>query len=301
MIFAGSRLEACGISSSAAAWTPGRWRCWCTRWRTRCARVGPRSGGAGSSVVWLGTYSAGATPRTTTSRTKEKRGDAAAGGRAKKPPSETEDDGDAMDGDSFVRSGETFRTVLAQEKLSTLSVLCPRGGACSRGTRDDVASIALPSPPGRVWTPRGFDATPSAPPPPPRRTPRATSARIRRTTRRRRLWSISSAGSRRRPPAGAGGALAAGQGPRRVRGGAPGDGVGRGRRRVRGAQGRARARAATHHRGRLSRCGWSGTPIGREHARAEPGDERAREDARGRGSGEGWPTRRRGGSPAAPR
>ena len=54
-------------------------------------------------------------------QTKEKRGDAAAGGRAKKPPSETEDDGDAMDGDSFVRSGETFRTVLAQEKLSTLS------------------------------------------------------------------------------------------------------------------------------------------------------------------------------------
>ena len=54
-------------------------------------------------------------------QTKEKRGDAAAGGQAKKPPSETEDDGDAMDGDSFVRSGETFRTVLAQEKLSTLS------------------------------------------------------------------------------------------------------------------------------------------------------------------------------------
>ena len=54
-------------------------------------------------------------------QTKDKRGDAAAGGRAKKPPSETEDDGDAMDGDSFVRSGETFRTVLAQEKLSTLS------------------------------------------------------------------------------------------------------------------------------------------------------------------------------------
>ena len=49
---------------------------------------------------------------------KKKRGDAAAGGRAKKPPSETEDDGE-RDGDRFVRSGETFRAVLAQEKLST--------------------------------------------------------------------------------------------------------------------------------------------------------------------------------------
>lgn len=34
-----------------------------------------------------------------------------------KPPSETEDDGE-RDGDSFARSGETFRAVLAQEKLS---------------------------------------------------------------------------------------------------------------------------------------------------------------------------------------
>ena len=49
---------------------------------------------------------------------KKERGDAAAGGRAKKPPSETEDDGE-RDGDRFVRSGETFRAVLAQEKLST--------------------------------------------------------------------------------------------------------------------------------------------------------------------------------------